>query len=114
MRELLLHGTVQRGWLGIEAQTLPPNVMESAGLTHGGVLVAWVLRDGPAAVAGLQPGDILTQINGQALNGPRHAIQVIAGFRPGTEINLRVVRGWEESTVKASVGQRPRPSSAPK
>ena len=114
MRELLLHGTVQRGWLGIEAQTLPPNVMETAGLTHGGVLVAWVLRDGPAAAAGLQPGDILTQINGQALNGPRHAIQVIAGFRPGTEINLRVVRGWEEMTVKASVGQRPRPSGAPK
>lgn len=112
MRELLLHGTVERGWLGIEAQTLPPNVMESAGLTHGGVLVAWVLRGGPAAAAGLQPGDILTQINGQALNGPRHAIQAIAGFRPGTEINLRVVRGWEEKTVKATVGQRPRPSDS--
>ena len=113
MRELLLHGTVERGWLGIEAQTLPPNIMETAGLTQGGVLVAWVLSDGPAANAGLQPGDILTQINGQALNGPRHAIQVIAGFRPGTEINLRVVRGWEESSVRATVGKRPKPSGAP-
>ncbi len=113
MRELLLHGTVERGWLGIEAQALPPSAMETAGLTHGGVLVAWVLRDGPAARAGLQPGDILTQINGQALNGPRHAIQVIAGFRPGTEINLRVVRGWDESSVRAKVGKRPKPTGVP-
>jgi serine protease DegS len=113
VRELLLHGTVQRGWLGIEAQALPPNSMEKAELTRGGVLVALVLRDGPAAAAGLQPGDILTQINGQALDGPRHAIQVIAGFRPGTEISLRVVRGWEEKIVKARVGQRPAPGLAP-
>jgi len=107
VRELLLHGTVQRGWLGIQAQALPPNSMEKAELTRGGVLVAVVLRDGPAAAAGLQPGDILTQINGQALDGPRHAIQVIASFRPGTEINLLVVRGWKEMIVKARVGQRP-------
>lgn len=113
LRELLLSGTVERGWLGIEAQALPTGAMEAAGLTQGGVLVVWVLRNGPAAAAGLQPGDILTRINGQALNGPRHAIQVIAGFRPGTEINLRVVRGWEEKTVKAVVGKRPAPTTAP-
>ncbi|MBI1732227.1 MAG: trypsin-like peptidase domain-containing protein [Gammaproteobacteria bacterium] len=110
VRELLEHGVVERGWLGIEAQALPPGAVETSGLTQGGVLVAWVLRDGPAEAAGLQPGDILTQVNGQDVNGPRHAIHLIAGVRPGTEISLRIVRGWEEKTVRATVGKRPRPS----
>jgi serine protease DegS len=112
VRELLEHGAVERGWLGIEAQALPAGAVETGGLTQGGVLVAWVMRGGPAEAAGLQPGDILTQINGEPVTGPRHAIKVIAGFKPGTEIDLRIVRGWEEMAVKATVGKRARPASA--
>jgi serine protease DegS len=112
LRDLLLHGTVERGWLGIEAQSLSPREMETTGLTQGGVIVRGVQPGGPAAKVGLQPLDVITHINGQPVSGQRHAIQLIAGLRPGTEVTLRVVRGWEERTVKAEVGKRPAPPAA--
>lgn len=107
LQELLLRGTVERGWLGIEAQSLGPQAMEAAELNPGAVVVRGVLPDGPAAKVGLRPLDIITHINGQPISGPRHAIQLIAGFRPGTEITLRVVRGWDTHMVKAVVATRP-------
>ena len=106
VHELLRSGTVERGWLGIEAQALSPSDQETIGLKHGGVLVAWVLQGSPAAAAGLRPGDVITGIEGRPVNGPRQAIQMIAGFRPGTEISLELLRGWNEIRIRATVGRR--------
>jgi serine protease DegS len=107
MRQIVEHGHVVRGWLGIEARVVPAITAERSGLERGGVLVAAVLRDGPAADAGIQPGDILTEINGEPLLDPRQAIRRIAGFPPGTVIELTLLRGWEQQTVQAEVTQRP-------
>ena len=106
VRQLVTHGKVERGWLGIEAQALSPSELESIGLKNGGVLVAWVLQDSPAAAAGLQPGDVITEIGGNAVSGPRQAIQMIAGFRPGSRMPLKLVRGWNELDITATVGER--------
>ncbi|MBI2993976.1 MAG: trypsin-like peptidase domain-containing protein [Gammaproteobacteria bacterium] len=107
MRQLIEHGQVARGWLGIEARVVPRDTTESAGAQPEGVLVAVVLRGGPAANAGIRPGDILTEINGTALSDPRQTIELIAGFKPGSVIGIKLVRGWDQLRVQAQVGQRP-------
>jgi Do/DeqQ family serine protease len=107
MRQLIDYGYVIRGWIGIEAQIVPRNIMESAGLQPGGVLVAGVLQGSPAARAGIRPGDILTAVDGQPLSDPRQAIQLVSQYRPGAEINITMLRGWEQASVRATVGERP-------
>jgi len=107
MRQLIEHGQVARGWLGIEARVVPRDATDSAGAQPVGVLVAVVLRGGPAANAGIRPGDILIEINGTALSDPRQTIELIAGFKPGSLIDIEIVRGWDQLRVEAQVGQRP-------
>lgn len=107
MRQLVEFGQVMRGWLGIEAQEVPPGVQAAAGLDSGGVLVAVVLQGGPAANSGIRPGDILTAIDDEPLHGPRQAIQLISRFRPGDEIRISLIRGWQQLEVSSTVGQRP-------
>lgn len=107
MQQLIDYGHVIRGWLGIEARAVPDQVLKAAGLQRGGVLVTALIKNGPAATAGIQPGDILTQFDGKALQSPRQAIQLITRAKPGTEIRITVVRGWKQMQVTAKVAQRP-------
>ena len=107
MRELIEQGLVVRGWLGIEAQVVPRNIVDAEGMRAEGVLIAAVLQGSPAAEAGLKPGDILSEIDGKPVSDPRQAIQTIAGFKPGTMIELTAVRGWEQMQLHAIIGQRP-------
>lgn len=107
MRALIEHGHVVRGWLGIEAQIVPQDIADAANLKYNGVLVAGVLQRGPAAKAGIMPGDILTKINGEPLLDPQQAIQMISQFQPGRRIDIVVLRGWQEMILQAIVSQRP-------
>ena len=107
MRQLVRFGHVIRGWLGIEARAVPDQVLAATGLRRGGVLVTAIIKSGPAALAGIQPGDILTGFNGRPLNGPHEAIQLITRAKPGAEISISLVRGWKQMKVKVRVAQRP-------
>ncbi len=107
MRQLVQYGHVIRGWLGIEARAVPDQVLQNAGLRRGGVLVTALIKNGPAAQAGIRPGDILTEFNGQPLNGPHQAIQLITRAKPGSEIDISLVRGWKQLKVKVKVALRP-------
>ena len=111
MQALVENGRVVRGWLGIEAQVVPQDIVDAAGMSNSGILVAGILQNGPADLAGIMPGDILTSINGEPLFNPQHAIGMIAGFPPGTQIEISVLRGWEEMLVKTRVSQRPLPEA---
>ena len=107
MDQIIDQGYVVRGWLGVVLQTVPQDIAESVSLEHGGVLVTGVVGGGPASRAGLKPGDIITRINGGNVYNPQQAIEVISGFKPGEEITLDVLRGWDDLTVTATVSQRP-------
>jgi Do/DeqQ family serine protease len=107
MQHIIDHGYVVRGWLGIEAQILPPDILREAGLENGGVLVAGVLRGGPADKAGMIPGDIILRIGGHSVSSPQQAIELISGFKPGTRLEVQFMRGWEEMSVQAEVATRP-------
>jgi serine protease DegS len=108
MQQITEHGAVVRGWLGIEAQDLTPTLAESFGLkTSQGVLIAGVLRGGPADQAGLQPGDIITALNEQPVSNARESMNQIAGNPPGAVLAVHGLRDGHTFTVQARIGQRP-------
>lgn len=107
MQQLLDHGHVIRGYLGVMAEVLPHDTLDNSGQKQSGILVAGIVSGGPAAEAGIIPGDIITEINNTPLYDPQQAIQMISGIKPGTEIEVIVIRGWEEMILKATVTQKP-------
>jgi len=107
MQSLIEYGHVIRGWLGIEAQVVPPDMRNSQGTQQPGVLVAGVMQNSPAARANIIPGDIIIEINGVSVDSPYGAIQMIAERTPGTSVDILLLRGWQEFRVQAIVSERP-------
>ncbi len=112
MEAIIKDGKVVRGWLGIEVQTLDPDLASHIGSkVQKGAAIAGIVRGGPAQQAGMEPGDILVQINGQAVDNANRAINIIAGFKPGAEMKAVVLRGQgnnqREVELKVKIGERP-------
>ncbi|VXB40864.1 serine endoprotease, periplasmic [Pseudomonas sp. 8AS] len=108
MKAIVEHGQVIRGWLGIEVQPLTPELAESFGLqSRAGILVAGIYRDGPAQKAGLQPGDLILSIAGEAAIDGRRSMNQVARTKPGENIAIEVLRGGETLALSAEVGMRP-------
>lgn len=111
LNELVTQGRVIRGWLGIEAQALSRELAASFGLrTPQGVIIAGVIQDGPADLAGLQPGDVLLAVDDQPVLDARATMSEIAAIEPGTALPLTIVRGGEIMEVTLEVGERPAPA----
>lgn len=108
MDDLIKIGYVERGWLGIVVQVLPPGLVDENGTAQYGIMVAGINQNSPADQAGIMPGDILTNVEDIELLNPVQAIQMITQFKPGERIRLRVLRGWEEMVLTATVSQRPK------
>jgi serine protease DegS len=107
MNQIIKNGRVVRGWLGIEAQTLSADIIESANLETGGVLVTAIMRNGPAENAGLIPGDIMIAIDGENVSSPDQAIETITELIPGSEVRIKILRGWEQQELITRIAQRP-------
>jgi serine protease DegS len=108
MRQLIEHGHVIRGWLGITGQDLTPALAESLGIeSQQGVLVSGVLGDGPADKAGLRPGDLITRIDRQPISGSPKMLEMIAAKPPGSPLTVTLLRGGEELEQIAIVAERP-------
>jgi serine protease DegS len=108
MKQIIEQGRVIRGWLGIEAQDLTAELADSFGLENKqGVLIAGVLRDGPADKAGILPGDVVTSIEKVAVNDAQQAMRIISQQTPDTLIQLGGIREGRKFTTRARVTQRP-------
>ena len=106
--EIITHGHVVRGWIGIEIQNISPELAESFGLTDtSGVIVAGMLNRGPASQAGLRPGDIIKRINDIDVVDGTHAINLISRSKPGRMIHVILLRNGEEITKQVTTSQRP-------
>ncbi|MDR5859608.1 Do family serine endopeptidase [Halomonas eurihalina] len=111
LEEIVTKGRVIRGWLGIEAQKLDTELAASFGLeAPNGVVIASIVPNGPAAQAGLQPGDIMLKVDNEAILDPRQTMSDIAAVAPGTELPVTIVRGGETMEVTLEVAERPTPS----
>jgi serine protease DegS len=108
MTQIIEQGHVVRGWLGIEAQDLTPQLAETFGAdTTRGVLIAGVLSGGPADKAGLLPGDIITAINDAAVTDATAAMKTISEQAPGSVIRLGGIREGQPFRLSATVSERP-------
>ncbi len=109
MNDIISSGEAIRGWLGIEAQPLSQNIINSysAG-TINGVLITIAYPDGPADLAGIQPGDILTHINDKPVGNGREAMNLIAQVRPNDKVLLTAIRANKKLQLSAIAAKRPR------
>ncbi|MFZ1904359.1 MAG: trypsin-like peptidase domain-containing protein [Steroidobacteraceae bacterium] len=108
MSDIIAHGRVIRGWMGIVPEDLSDEQAQQLGLAQGGVVVANLYVGSPAQQAGLQLGDLLTSIDGATPASAQDALGHIALQKPGSVITLRGVRGRRPFVVQARVGERPR------
>lgn len=109
MEQIIRQGSVTRGWIGIEAQDITPELAESFKLQDTrGALIAGVMRGGPADKAGIKPGDILMTVNGNAVADSSAMLTLIAGLKPGQSATVTVVRNQNELKLPVLIGKRPR------
>lgn len=107
MQDLIEHGRVIRGWLGIEVQEITPSLAESFNFAaDNGVIISGVVRNGPAHQSGLQPGDILTAINGEAILNARSLMLQIARTKPGESIRLELLRNERRLSLIAKLSEQ--------
>ncbi|MEN8166218.1 MAG: trypsin-like peptidase domain-containing protein [Pseudomonadota bacterium] len=108
MRQLIATGQVVRGWLGIQGQDVTEKLAEAFGL-HGveGILVTGVMENGPASEAGLRPGDVITEINGNVTKNSHELMQMIANEAPGSAFQVSGWRGSTSFNFTATSGTRP-------
>ncbi|MGI9227774.1 MAG: trypsin-like peptidase domain-containing protein [Gammaproteobacteria bacterium] len=108
MAQIIEHGRVIRGWLGLDLQDISQQLAESFGLVNlSGVLVAGVVRNSPAHTAGILPGDIILQF---ADRYPRDAKEIqneIASSKPGEVVNITGLRRGKQFEIQANIAQRP-------
>jgi serine peptidase DegS len=108
LNEIVAHGRVVRGWIGIVPADVSEDEAAQLGLAHGGVVVAQMYEASPALQAGIRPGDLLTAIDGNPIHGAQDTMAHIASTAPGTFMTLRGLRGSDGFRVRLKVGERPR------
>jgi serine protease DegQ len=113
MEQIAKEGSVTRGWVGIEAQDITPELAESFKLSKAsGSLIAGVLRDSPADKAGLKAGDILLAINDKEVIDSATMLNLIAVLNPNQKAVLKIVRDGKVINVTVLIGKRPKPVAA--
>ena len=105
-------GQVTRGWIGAEPNELSPELAETFGVKSSeGVIITGVLQDGPAAQAGLRPGDIIVKVGDKPINNVSELLTSVAALKPGVESKFLLRRGDQEVDISIIPGVRP---AAPK
>ena len=108
MEQIIQTGGVTRGWIGVEAREITPEMGESLRLgTLNGVLIEGVLRGGPAERAGLKPGDVLVAIEGKPVKDPNAMLNLVAALVPGKPASIRLRRDNKDVDIQVAVGKRP-------
>jgi S1-C subfamily serine protease len=106
--ELAAHGGVRRGYLGVGAYPaqLPAQLSQLVGGATRGALIASVEDGGPAAAAGVLVGDVLVELDGEAISGP-DGLRAALGDRPDRAVKLVVLRGGARQELTATIGSKP-------
>ena len=106
---IVKEGRVSRGWIGVEPNELSPELARSFGIKpRQGVVITGVLQGGPAAQAGIRPGDVIVNVAGRQVNNVAELLSHVAGLKPGAPANVVVARGNGERSITVTPGQRPR------
>jgi serine protease Do len=105
IEQLRATGKVERGWLGVRIQPVTPAIAESIDLDRArGALVTDVDSDGPAAAAGIKPGDVVIGFDGKPVDRSRQLPRLVAGAAAGKEMPLMLWRDGKEVPLKVTIG----------
>jgi serine protease Do len=106
LNSLVATGKVQRGYLGVAGQNLDPKLSESLGVNRDikGVVISDVVKDSPAAKAGLKRNDVIVKIDNRPVDSQLALRLTVAQIAPGTDANVVVLRDGKEKTFKVKVG----------
>jgi serine peptidase DegS len=106
--EIKLHGRVVRGWVGLEPDELTRAEASALGIdASAGIILTKVFAGGPAALAGLLPGDVILSINGEAVRSRQQALLIVAAMEPGDRVELDCWRNGERFVAVLAAAERP-------
>ncbi|MDR7305665.1 trypsin-like peptidase domain-containing protein [Rhodoferax saidenbachensis] len=107
-------GRVTRGWIGVEPNDLSPELAETFDVkTKEGVIITGVLQNGPAAQAGVRPGDVIVSIADRPIADVTQLLSVVASLKPGTAAPFTIERKNQKVQLNVTPGVRPKPKAAP-
>lgn len=114
LESIVKDGQVTRGWIGVEPQDLSPELVEAFGIRPdavkaGGVIITGVLQNGPAAQAGILPGDVIIDVGGKPVRTVTELLSTVAALKPGVQAPVSVLRKDKKNEIMVVPGTRQRP-----
>jgi len=110
MDQIVTKGSVTRGWLGVEAQDMSPEIAQSLRISdQQGALITGVLQGGPADKAGIKPGDVLLSIDGHEVVNGSEMLNLIAALKPDSRVNIKLEHNGKKIVTQALIARRPTP-----
>jgi serine protease Do len=101
-------GSVTRGWIGVQIQTVTPDIADSMGLKQAtGALVSEPQKNSPAAAAGVQSGDVIVSVDDTPIHDARELARKIGTMAPGATVKLGTIRNGENKAVTLTLGTLP-------
>ncbi len=111
--QLKEHGSVTRGWIGVQIQPVTPDIADSLGLKKAeGALVAEPQANSPAQKAGIEAGDVITSVDGKEIKDARDLAKRIGALAPKTAVKLTVLHKGSEKAVTLTLGELPNAKEA--
>jgi serine protease Do len=108
MDQILKHGKVIRGYIGVGIQEVTPDLAKAFNVpAEKGALVGSVEPNSPGAKAGLERGDVITELNGQSVTGPNDLRLAVASMAPGTTVHLKALHNGQARDVALTLGEAP-------
>jgi S1-C subfamily serine protease len=108
---ILKDGQVTRGWIGVEPQELTAELIKTFNLSaKSGVIITGVLQNGPAAAAGIRPGDVITSVGGVPVRSVSELLSAVAALKPGVSASFKLQRRDAAMEVAVRPGKRQRPA----
>ncbi len=109
---LVKDGQVTRGWIGVEPNDLSPELAEtfSTKITQG-VIITGVLQNGPAAKAGVKPGDVIEAIGERKISDVTQLLAIVASLKPGSAAHFTINRKSQKLELDVTPGVRPKPKA---
>ncbi|HAP38993.1 MAG TPA: serine protease, partial [Nitrospira sp.] len=110
MDQLVQHGKVVRGWLGVSIQELTPELSSQFGVPKEvkGVLVSDVMDDSPAKKAGFERGDVIVEYDGKPMDSPAHLRNAVAQTNVGKKVSVKIIREKKAKSIELTIAEQPK------
>lgn len=103
--QLVNHGKVERGFLGVRVQELDEELTAQFG-TEKGALISEITENSPAEKAGIKSGDVITKVNSTEIRDGRHLTLTVSQLPPGTEVSVELMREGKARTLQVKLARR--------